>query len=359
MGADPHGRPVPLARLSAAVRDWRLPSLKSLGYLFDSAANYQEFVRLVDRFLPDSRREVLRHRSEEERCGAFCRLFSEIHFPIHDAEEYGGLLSFCSVHTEGLDYDDMHEPGDFRVGYRLMWAVTTHPFEMDQEQEGIRVVLLDTLETDVPGIEDVLAKLPLGGVAPGTLWQMLEGTFFEPFALAAAAWHHQTGNPFLDTAEEEGYEPTEWDEVAEGFEDISAHWRDARRHLHAVHQMVEWLETGPIGRFDQAVDFIVAQLAEKGVRYEREHVRAGAPEQAGHLPWGLRAPDGSAAGWGDGDAGGSEPARDPLPGQLPLALGFPLSDQEGEASQADVQAPLGRAGGDPAGPAPVAAAGAA
>lgn len=269
-----------LALLADALAFGKLPSLGALGEIFDAALYYGEFLKLVNQFLPEKHQEIIRaSRYEWNQCQAFCELFSQRYFPIHESETYGDLVYACSVHTEGIGYDQHHETGDIRLGLRLMWAVTTHPFPEDDEQEGIRVVLLEDLATAVPGIQAVLERLPKEGFAPEMLAALFKNTRFESFAHTAAWWHGATGNQFLDSAESDGdgdSNSLDWAELAKDsvLEKATSEWREAQHVLEGLYEMASWLEENPLERFAEAVAFILGRV-ERAERLAEAEAGAG------------------------------------------------------------------------------------
>ncbi len=211
----------------------------------DEYGYYGEFRRLVEEYLPDRLAEVMGARGpdgerETARVAAFVSAFTREYFPIHEPFEYAGLVHGIPYYRLGWEAEQLHDVG--RPGGRLLLrALCSHEGWGDDT----RLPALDALSEYVP--DELLARIPDGGVGREQLHRLLDGTRLEPAALFGDWLAGATGTPFLDINYEDGIPDDEWDRdcVLWGVEE----WPKAMALLDRIEVFERWLEQDPRARF--------------------------------------------------------------------------------------------------------------
>jgi len=245
----------PLASLAILLRQGAPPSLEGLHAWFSQGEAYRDFVALVRQYLPQHETAILAEVGVERRLAAFARHFEDRYFPLPDAfkdgwvEEYEQLTTYIPVISMGISYEDYHMLTDgWRLGYQLLFVLPTDPYE--EWREGAKTALLESCAQHVS--KETLERTGQG-FSRELLHARLDGTRFEPAALAADWLCNDTNNAFLDYTDEMNIEEP-WD--PETVRITTQQWARARDIQDRIHSLAEWLEVEPPARFKELLDFI-------------------------------------------------------------------------------------------------------
>ena len=202
----------------------------------------------------------------------FARLFGERHFPLYApffefwTEEEGEqppwtwLRQGIPFELMGFGYDGLHEMWvGYREGLSALVLLAKLPGPIYEEPDGLRVAWLESAAARIP--QEILERIPLGGIPLDDLTEALKGTGFEGAALAASWVFAETGNFFLDASYDDGSydgfsDPWEDEIIDAGTEE----WRKATTLMDAVAQFADWLEEDLPGRFAEMLVFVLGRL---------------------------------------------------------------------------------------------------
>ena len=232
------------------------PSISDLIAQLDEAEEYEQFIHMVRRFVPEAADDIFACSSPEEKIGAFAQAFSGRYFQLDDrviegdVEGYSDLVHAIPVIVLGMSFDDYHELAhDGRQGTQLMAYLLDDPYEPTEQchgamplgvEAGARVALYDALRLFMPA--DILEKVPEGGLSNDDAQRIFAASRFKPIALFSEMIGCCTGNFFLDTDDEmlcQGNYP-EWD--AETVEELTQQWLQAEAIQAEVYSFCEWVE---------------------------------------------------------------------------------------------------------------------
>ena len=236
------------------------PSLRQVIGWLDQGESIQEFMHLVRDFLPEHEQEILGHRNYD-RMEAFCRLFEQKYFPLHDMmldeQEYAGLVFGIPIIRHGLSYDEWHEFEAYPPGHQLLLALVKYPY-FGESGQAARVPLLEQCAEHVG--KDLVKRIDAEGWDRETLHRLLDGTRFEAAALFADWVCQQTGTAFLDwNWGEEWGEEIPWSR--ENVEALTREHARARQIGEQMGSLLVWIEKAPRQNFKQLLDAIIEGLA--------------------------------------------------------------------------------------------------
>jgi len=246
------------------------PSITDLIAQLDEAEEYEQFIHMVRRFVPEAADDIFARSSPEEKIGAFAQAFSDRYFQLDDrviegdVEGYSDLVRAIPVIVQGMSFDDYHELAhDGRQGTQLMAYLLDDPYEPTEQchgamplgvEAGARVALYDALRLFMPA--DILEKVPEGGLSNDDAQRIFANSRFKPIALFSEMIGCCTGNFFLDNDDEmlcQGNYP-EWD--AETVEELTQTWLEAEKIQAEVYSFCEWLERDPWKHFKEVLYFM-------------------------------------------------------------------------------------------------------
>lgn len=245
------------------------PSITDLIAQLDEAEEYQQFIHMVRRFVPEAADDILARSSPEEKIGAFAQAFSNRYFHLEDrfiegdVEGYRELMCGIPVIVLGMSFEDYHELAhDGRQGIQLIAYLLSNPYtsageciaHIPQAEQGARVALYDSLRLFIP--QDILDSVPEGGLSNDDAQRIFANSRFKPIALFSQMIGCCTGNLFLDTDVEmlcQGNYP-EWD--AETVEELKQQWLEAEKIQNEVYTFCAWLEEDPVKHFQEVLYFM-------------------------------------------------------------------------------------------------------
>jgi hypothetical protein len=245
------------------------PSITDLIAQLDEAEEYEQFIQIVRRFVPEAAGDIMARSSPEEKIGAFAQAFSDRYFQLEDrfiegdVEGYRDLVRAIPVIVLGMSFDDYHELAhDSRQGIQLMAYLLADPYEPAEQchayipraEQGARVALYDALRLSMS--QDILDRVPEGGLSDDDAQRIFANSRFKAIALFSEMIGCCTGNFFLDTDDEmlsQGDYP-EWD--AETVEELTRQWLEAERIQNEVYTFCGWLEQYPVKHFGEALYFM-------------------------------------------------------------------------------------------------------
>ncbi len=245
------------------------PSITDLISHLDEAEEYEQFIHMVRRFVPEAADDIFARSSPEEKIRAFAQAFSDRYFQLDDCviegevEGYGDIVHAIPVIVLGMAFDDYHELAhDGRQGIQLLAYLLDNPYEpverchayIPRAEQGARVALNDALRLFLP--QDILDRVPEGGLSNDDAQRIFANSRFKPIALFSQMIGCGTGNFFLDTDDEmlcQGNYP-EWD--AETVEELTQQWLEAEAIQAEVYSFCAWLEKDPQKHFNEVLHFM-------------------------------------------------------------------------------------------------------
>lgn len=251
----------PLTSLADALRRARPPSLSALVMLVEDVETYQDFLRLVDEYLPDQRQNIIEAGSPGDMVALFADLFSKQYFPLADqmidgeAESLTDLMRFIPIDVEGYDYDDYDSLCNEFPQYLLGTLLFDFEEEIGLEGEGIRVTILEAAARDVS--QEILSRIPKQGHSLDFLERALSGTKYEGLLDHARHLCHKTDTVFMDVTMEEFWSnPPTW--CTEEVVWLTAEWRKAGEIHERMRTFFGWLEKDLEGNFALVLAFLAA-----------------------------------------------------------------------------------------------------
>ncbi len=212
---------------------------------------YVEFAKIARAVFPEEAGTILQvepaHGEDREvaMLGAFCRLVDQRLFPIYECEEFEQVVHQVPFVRRGWLNDDYHE-ANRSPGEMLLWALSEDPWG----DPGIRLPVLDACRGYVP--DEVLARIPEGGVPRQQLHENLDRTRYEGTAVFCDWLWLDTGNIFLDTSDEMSVYDADWSpECVEALRVAAEEWVALEREMSDV---IEWLEKDPARHFLQLLE---------------------------------------------------------------------------------------------------------
>jgi len=278
---DPHPETWPLSMLGKSLSRG-IPSLSSIESLIESAAFLNEFINLVDTFLPDQAEDIL-NTPMFSRVNRFCYHFGNKYFPLPPYAyrmNVGTLLDGMPIIVMGISYDLYHDL-EMSGGCLMLLSLMEYPFkddERDQEEEdaaerchlgkifrigeyrGARVALLDKVRGIVG--DELISRIPDEGWNLYEIIQMCEKTRFESVIPFAKWVFRDTGSELLD----HNHEGCQWEE---GATEVRFNWsaynvdrltheypvlRETKR---AIVEITRWLEVDPVNNFRDLLNFLL------------------------------------------------------------------------------------------------------
>ena len=246
------------------------PSITDLISQLDEAEEYEQFIHIVRHFVPEEADDIFARSSPEEKDGAFAQAFGDRYFRLEDRfiegdiEGYRELMCAIPVIVQGMSFEDYHELAhDGRQGIQLLAYLLDDPYEPDRQchaamprgaEVGARLALHDALRLFMP--EDILEKVPEGGLSNDDAQRIFANSRFKAIALFSEMIGCGTGNLFLDTDDEmlcQGNYP-EWD--AETVKELTQQWLEAEKIQAEVYSFCEWLEKDPRKHFGEVLYFM-------------------------------------------------------------------------------------------------------
>ncbi len=246
------------------------PSITDLISHLDEAEEYEQFIHMVRRFVPEAADDIFARSSPEEKIRAFAQAFSDRYFQLDDCviegevEGYGDIVHAIPVIVLGMSFEDYHELAhDGRQGIQLMACLLDDPYEPDQQchtsmpwrpESGARLALYDALSLFMP--QDILDRVSEGGLSNDDAQRIFAKSRFKPITLFSEMIGCCTGNFFLDTDDEmlcQGNYP-EWD--AETVEELKQQWLEAEKIQAEVYSFCAWLEEDPQKHFSEVLYFM-------------------------------------------------------------------------------------------------------
>lgn len=223
---------------------------------------FPEFVALIQEFLPDHTTEILAAPGAATQIALFGNRFRDQYFPIaFDGDwmypdlEYTDLLHHIPINYGGVEYEDFHEPSNWRDGYILMGSIFV-PDRFGSWDEGVAMVWLEQAGTLLD--QESRRRIPQEGISAEELHRLLDGTDYQTVALFADYLCNDTGNAFLDAHPEYPLMDL-WDR-----ETVTILTRDYARSQvmwGQMEAMAEWLESDTGVNFNLMMDFIEERLA--------------------------------------------------------------------------------------------------
>jgi len=264
----------PLTELGNRLRSYWPPHLSGLLELFEAAETYEEFLRLVAEYLPESLDVIRQTQGVTERIAKFGELFRKRYFPlawyIEEGDPYDelGYTAVFNDHWEGgipilragCDWDDIDEMDHWQYGELLMGSLCL-PGMLDNHG----VVWLEACAEKYPGHATQLRRIPAGGWSHEDLRYYLQGSAYEALLKWANFVFSNTGNAFLDTNQERGFADP-W--APETVEYLVKHWELAELFFEEAGKLGEWLED--LGNYQELLDFILQQEGKFGQAHEEE-----------------------------------------------------------------------------------------
>ncbi len=212
---------------------------------------YVEFAKIARAVFPEEAGALLQvepapgEDREVAMVGAFCRLVDQRLFPIYECEEFEQVVHQVPFVRRGWLNDDYHE-ANRSPGEMLLWALSEDPWG----DPGIRLPVLDACREWVP--DEVLARIPEGGVPRQQLHENLDRTRYEGAAVFCDWLWLDTGNIFLDTSDEMSVYDADWSpECVEALRVAAEEWVALEREMSDV---IEWLEKDPARHFLQLLE---------------------------------------------------------------------------------------------------------
>jgi hypothetical protein len=266
---DRRDRPGAIIKLAIRLESLAPPKLSFLITQLDEIENIQEFIKLIDEFLPDKKPEILSKLSPTDQIATFCTLFEDRYLPLDtsfldweesEMESYGALLQGVPVHNLSFDVEnDYHAipTADYDDAVRLM----TYLIESPWDDDGARVVIGEACAETLP--REILEMVPEGGFRREDLHQYLKGTFYQAIVIWADMLWWDTGNFFFDMETTRvgcgaGYIPEpEWDR--EIVEDLTKEWQRAQAMIDEFVSFKKWLLEAPEKNFKKTLDFILTK----------------------------------------------------------------------------------------------------
>jgi len=246
------------------------PSITDLIAQLDEAEEYEQFIQIVRRFVPEAADNIFARSSPEEKIGAFAQTFSDRYFQLDerfiegDVEGYRDLVRAIPVIVLGMSFEDYHELAhDGRRGIQLLVYLLGNPYEPTEQchtamplgvEAGARLALYDALRLFMS--QDILDRVPEGGLSNDDAQRIFANSRFKPIALFSEMIGCCTGNLFLDTDDEmlcQGNYP-EWD--AETVEELRQQWLEAEKIQAEVYSFCTWLEEDPQKHFSEVLYFM-------------------------------------------------------------------------------------------------------
>jgi hypothetical protein len=253
-----------------------IPSLSALDPLFEDSGLMALFLGLVDEYLPEKKGDILSHRSNEDKVGAFFGHFNNEYFEIDDGwcqsiyengdeDEDGhftsifeGLVRYLPLVVAG--FDEYHDFLNLKLGCQMMLAVLECPPELLPCHSGTmsganadpRLPIIREMEKKLG--PEVTCRIPQGGLSFRKIRALTKGSKYAGLADWADYVNHETGCSVLDLTTDDEHEFS-WDRALVNRlkkEDKPAKEKEAR-YL----KLANWLEENPRKNFTELLDFLL------------------------------------------------------------------------------------------------------
>lgn len=259
--------PLPLDVLTLKLRRLSPPSLSGLLDRLVHIESYQDFLNLVEEYLPERLEEVKWLSDAGQRMSFFASHFADKYFPLSyyfsddywDAGDgYDQLLGEIPINYGGCEMEDLHEVDNWRAGHLLMGSLGL-PHLFGGVDEGLGVVWLDECANHVD--REQLQRLPDGGWGANELHRLLDGTEYEGAAIFTSWLGNNTGNAFMDAHPEYPFtDPWEMEMV----EILTADYHQSVVWENQISALGVLLETQSNARYTEMLDFIFQREEELG-----------------------------------------------------------------------------------------------
>lgn len=269
-----HQRAFPLGDLGKRLLSFGPPHMSSLLDIFETTESYEDFLRLVAQYLPESLDQIRQAGGVVERIQMFADHFSQRYFPLawyleegdpydelgYDAVFAGDWENGIPIRREGHDFDDVHDIDMWDGGELLMGSIAL-PGILDDDG----VVWIEACVAQYPRHEAQIRRLPPGGWTHTDLQYYLEGSQYEVLTLWTTYVVCDILNAFLGTNNERGFADP-WSQ--ETVEYLVEDWREAQVFHRESRQLADSLET--VANYTKLLDFIFQQEAKFGPGHEIE-----------------------------------------------------------------------------------------
>lgn len=255
----------PLTALATVLRGGHPPNLSALLMLVEEAETFQDFLRLIDEYLPGRRQDITGQGGPGDMVVAFARAFGERYFPLAhhiqaaDIESLRELLDYIPIDVDGYDYDDYDGLSDRDPEVILASLLVDFEGEVGVE-EGVRVTLLEAAARHVS--RELLGRIPERGYPLEVLEGILPGSLYEGLLEHARHLCHQAGTIFLDCTREELWsDPPDW--CRPDVDGLTEDWQRADGMLDRMGDFFRWLDEDLEGNFAQVLAFLGAPCPSK------------------------------------------------------------------------------------------------
>lgn len=255
----------------------------SLARLLDRIANYESlaaFISLIREYLPELESTIMSQMSDADKIRTFTYHFNNRYFPLSETEielyEDFTLADFTHhlpVNLMGFTYSDYHEVPTMRPGFILIMALIQGPYD----DNNARIPILE--EAGNLAGEKLILQIPEGGIAPGLVCRMLDGTKYEAVNAVVDWVHSDTGCWQLDASYEDyGYE--EWSPYV--VDNLTQQWPRVNEYHDTMTKAYEWLEENPGKHFRELLSFILeSEIKVEGIEeIPKEQMRLPLDENA-------------------------------------------------------------------------------
>lgn len=263
--------------ISEKLSNPRPPALAVLIARYSNADDFNMFVRLIRKYLPEREVDILSGTSPAAQMSSFATYFEDRYLPLHNAikdgimeDDYNELLRDIPVYTMGFGWEDYEELNNARLGCQLMSYIFSPPAENDKEQQNVRISLADGFP---PEYQVNVRRLPVEGLSVHDAQSIFRGKKWFPLKSWAEYINQDTNNWFLDTDEEMRSQCMIMDWFEEGIIDaMTADWKVAESRCDKMMDFATWLEDKKEGpqRFKQVVDFILAHTKKKDIEVDED-----------------------------------------------------------------------------------------
>ena len=266
------GTPPPTLSALAHRLVRRPPSISDVVALLRYSEDYGWFVDLTRRMFPEEADRIMRIPGVRGRVAEFATLVERRHFQLqyglieYILEEDGippctWLRRGIPFMLYGFSYDDFHEMwSSYSTGLSAI-ALLTRPYGDHLGNEaGLRVSWLESAAVHIP--QEVLDRIPAGGIKVDRFRRALAGTQFEGAAMAAAWIWSETGLYFLDCNSDDfdGFvDPWDEDVIELGTKE----WARAAKILDAADKAAKWLDMDLPVRFAELLDYTLPRLPDE------------------------------------------------------------------------------------------------
>ncbi len=261
----------PIEVLKERITVFRPPAIDVLISRFSGVEEYNDFVKLIRRYLPEREADILSNTSPVAQMASFASFFEDRYLPLHRVfregfieNEYSEILRDIPVYTIGFGWEDYESLHDSRLGCQLMSYIFAPPFEGDKAQQNVRISLADGFPS---AYSEAVKLLPETGIGLDVARKIFKGKKWARLLNWAKYINQVTNNWFLDTDDEMRSNCMLMDWFEDGIIDaMTADWTVAERIYDEMMDFAAYLEDDKEGpsRFKKIVDFILAHIPKVG-----------------------------------------------------------------------------------------------